>query len=69
MRIREYVDYYNNHRYQKVTDNVTPSDKYYGRDKEIIKNRIKIKKQTIREKGKINKMIMLESLSNRINKV
>ncbi len=30
---------------------------------------MKIKKQTIREKRKINKMFMLESLSNVINKV
>ena len=66
-RIREWVDYYNNHRYHEAIDNVTPSDKYYGRDKEILKNRMKIKKQTMRERRKINKMIMLESLSNGIN--
>jgi len=66
-RIREWVDYYNNHRYHEAIDNVTPSDKYFGRDKEILKNRMKIKKQTIRERRKINKMIMLESLSNGIN--
>jgi len=48
-------------------DNVTPSDKYFGRDKDILKNRIKIKKQTTRERRKINKMIMLESLPNGIN--
>ncbi len=35
--------------------------------KEILKNRMKIKKQTIRERRKINKMIMLEFLSNGIN--
>ena len=66
-RIREWVDYYNNHRYHEAIDNVTPSDKYFGKDKEILKNRMKIKKQTIRERRKINKMIMLESLSNGIN--
>jgi len=66
-RIGEWVYYYNNHRYHEAIDNVTPSDKYFGRDKEILKNRIKIKKQTIRERRKINKMIMLESLSNGIN--
>ena len=32
-----------------------------------VKNRMKIKNQTIRERRKINKMIMLESLSNEIN--
>ena len=66
-RIREWVDYYNNHRYHEAIDNVTPRDKYFGRDKEILKNRMKIKKQTIRERRKINKMIMRESLPNGIN--
>ena len=66
-RIREWVDYYNNHRYHEAIDNFMPSDKYFGRDKEILKNRRKIKKQTIRERRKINKMIMLESLSNGIH--
>ncbi len=66
-RIRKWIDYYNNHRYHEAIDNVTPRDKYYGRDKEILKNRMKIKNQTIRERKKINKMIMLESLSNGIS--
>jgi len=66
-RIQEWVDYYNNHQYHEAIDNVTPSDKYCGRDKEILKNRMKIKKQAIRERKKINKMIMHESLSNGIN--
>ena len=66
-RIRKWINYYNNHRYHEAIDNVTPRDKYYGRDKEILKNRMKIKNQTIRERKKINKMIMLESLSNGIS--
>jgi putative transposase len=66
-RIREWVDYYNNHRYHEAIDNVTPSDKYFGRDKEILKNRMKTKKRTIQERRKINKMIMPESLPNGIN--
>ncbi len=66
-RIREWVQYYNNHRYHEAIDNVTPIDKYFGRDQEIMKNRKKLKTQTIRERRKINKMILLESLSNRIS--
>ena len=66
-RIREWGDYYNNHRYHEAIDNVTPSDKYFGRDQEILKNRMKLKTQTIRKRRKINKMILLESLSNRIS--
>lgn len=66
-RIREWINYYNNHRYHEAIDNITPRDKYFGRDKEILKNRMKIKKQTIQERKKINKMLMLESLPNGIN--
>ena len=66
-RILEWVNYYNNHRYHEAIDNVTPSDKYFSRDQEILKNRMKLKTQTIRKRRKINKMILLESLSNRIS--
>jgi len=67
-RIMGKIDYYyHDHRHHELIDNVTPTDKYFGRDKEILKNRMKIKKQTIRERRKINKMIMLDSLSNGIN--
>ena len=42
-RIGERVNYYNNHRYHEAIDNVTPSDKYFGRENEILKNRKKTK--------------------------
>jgi putative transposase len=35
-RISEWVDHYNNHRYHEAIDNVTPSDRFFGRDKEIL---------------------------------
>jgi len=63
----EWVDYYNNHRYHEAIDNVTPADKYFGRDQQILKKRKKIKNHTIRERRKINRMIMLENLSNDIH--
>ena len=66
-RIREWVEYYNNHRYHEAIDNVTPADKYFGRDQKILKNRMKIKTQTIQNRRKINKMIRLENLPNEIN--
>ena len=66
-RIREWVDYYNNHRYHEAIDNVTPADKYFGLHQEILKNRMKIKTRTIRKRRKINKMIILKNLPNGIN--
>ena len=53
--------------YHEAINNVTPRDKYFGRDKEILKNRMKIKKQTIQQRKKINKMMVVESLPNEIN--
>ena len=41
------VDHYNNHRYHESLNNVTPADVYFGRDKDILRERKKIKKQTI----------------------
>jgi hypothetical protein len=46
-KIKAFVEYYNNHRYHESLDNVTPADVYFGRDKDIIREREKIKKQTI----------------------
>ena len=42
-----FVDHYNNHRYHESLNNVTPADVYFGRDKDILREREKIKKQTI----------------------
>ena len=40
-------EYYNNQRYHEALDNVTPADVYFGRDKEVIKKRNKLKEQTL----------------------
>ena len=45
--ITSFVKYYNHQRYHESLDNVTPADVYFGRDKEIIKKRDKIKEQTL----------------------
>ena len=45
--ISEWVEYYNNQRYHESLKNVTPADVYFGRDKEVIKKRNKIKEQTL----------------------
>ena len=42
------VDYYNHQRYHESLNNVTLADVYFGRDKAILREREKIKKQKIR---------------------
>jgi len=38
-RTLEWVEYYNNRRYQEAIDNVTPSDRYFGKDRYILEHR------------------------------
>ncbi len=45
--IAEWVKYYNNQRYHESLENVTPADVYFGRAKEIIKKRNKLKEQSL----------------------
>jgi putative transposase len=45
--ISAWVEYYNNQRYHEALDNVTPADVYFGKDKEIIKKRNRLKEQTM----------------------
>jgi len=42
-QIGAFVDHYNNHRYHESLNNVTPADVYFGRDKDILREREKIK--------------------------
>ncbi len=44
------VDHYNYQRFHESLNNVTPADVYFGRDKAILREREKIKKQTIRQR-------------------
>lgn len=63
-RIGEWVDYYNNHRYHEAIDNVTPSDRYYGRDREILAQRKGIKAKTMKRRRKWNqKMALIEGIN------
>jgi hypothetical protein len=57
-------NYYNNHRYHEAIDNVTPSDKYFGRDREILKRREEIKAQTMKLRRKLNQnMDLIEGIN------
>ena len=46
-QIEAFVEHYNHRRYHESLDNVTPADTYFGRVQTIIKQRERIKRQTI----------------------
>lgn len=51
--IGEFVDYYNNHRYHESLDNVTPADVFYGRKEEVLMERERIKKASMRRRRQL----------------
>ena len=53
-RIADWVDYYNNYRYHEAIDNVTPADKYFGRDKIVLRERLITKNETMYLRKKLN---------------
>ena len=46
-QIEAFVEHYNHQRYHESLNNVTPADAYFGRALAIIKQRERIKRQTI----------------------
>ena len=46
-QIKAFVAHYNHQRYHESLNNVTPADTYFGRAQTIIKQRERIKRQTI----------------------
>ena len=46
-QIEAFVEHYNHQRYHESLSNVTPADAYFGRASAIIKQRERIKRQTI----------------------
>jgi AcrR family transcriptional regulator len=50
--LRDFVAYYNNERYHESLDNVTPADAYFGRKYQVVSEREKIKKRTMRNRKK-----------------
>ena len=52
--LSRFVDYYNNHRYHESLNNVTPSDVYFDRHREILTKRDQIKRKTLALRRKQN---------------
>lgn len=50
--LEDFVRYYNNERYHESLNNLTPADVYFGREKQILEARKKIKEITIKERRK-----------------
>ena len=48
--VAEFVEYYNHHRYHESLNNLTPADVYFGREKEILAERLKIKENTMKKR-------------------
>ena len=48
--IAAFVEYYNNERYHESLNNVTTADVYYGRQEEVLKERERIKKASIKRR-------------------
>jgi len=49
-QIEAFVDHYNHRRYHESLDNLTPADVYFGRGESILRDRRKIKRNTLAER-------------------
>jgi transposase InsO family protein len=50
--LAQFVDFYNNHRYHESLHNLTPADVYHGRSTEILQERERVKKETMKNRRK-----------------
>ena len=48
------IQYYNNDRYHEALQNLTPADVYYGRSRDILSRRKRIKKNTMLHRRRYN---------------
>jgi hypothetical protein len=49
-----FIQYYNNDRYHEALQNLTPADVYYGRSRDILSRRKRIKKKTMLQRRRYN---------------
>jgi transposase InsO family protein len=50
--IRDFVQYYNQERYHESLDNVTPADVYFGRQRDVLCERERVKARTMQLRRK-----------------
>jgi len=60
--IAQFVDFYNHHRYHESLHNLTPADVYHGKTEKILRERARIKRNTmkIRRKNYFEKKYLLK---------
>jgi putative transposase len=54
VQLQRFVSYYNHERYHESLNNLTPADVYYGRGDQILKQRERIKQNTLAMRRKIH---------------
>ena len=59
LKMKEFVQYYNNKRYHESLQNLTPADVYFGRDERILKHRKIVKLKTLNDRKKLNQKIQV----------
>ena len=62
--IQRFIYYYNNERYHESINNLIPKDVFYGKDREVITRRDKIKKRTFDLRKKLNLQKIYHKRSN-----
>ena len=54
-------------RYHEAIDNVTPSDRFFGRDMKILEQRRRIKTETMRQRKEIFRLFMINDLMGNLS--
>jgi transposase InsO family protein len=56
--LERFVSYYNYERYHESLENLTPADVYFGRKKEVLSKREKIKRMTLMQRRRVHQQQM-----------
>jgi len=66
-RIAEWIDHYNNHRYHEAINNVTPSDRFFGKDIKILDQRRKTNAEIMRQRREIYQLFIINDLMGNLS--